>query len=136
NSRLGDTSARCAAARKILLSAGFVRSRVALSRRDDTSGNLAPGPARGPAGGGAVFGPITLLLFIAISLLGIQQIIRAPQVLAAINPIYGFEFFMINGSRGYLVLGAVFLVVTGGEALYADIGHFGTAPIRLTWFAI
>jgi KUP system potassium uptake protein len=92
--------------------------------------------SRGTSGVGAVFGPITMLWFIAISLLGIQQIIRAPQVLAAINPIYGFEFFMINGSRGYLVLGAVFLVVTGGEALYADIGHFGTAPIRLTWFAI
>jgi len=92
--------------------------------------------SRGTTGVGAVFGPITLLWFTAISLLGIQQIIRAPQVLAAINPIYGFEFFMINGSRGYLVLGAVFLVVTGGEALYADIGHFGTAPIRLTWFAI
>ena len=57
-------------------------------------------------------------------------------MLAAINPIHGFEFFMINGWRGFVVLGAVFLVVTGGEALYADIGHFGTAPIRLTWFAV
>jgi len=92
--------------------------------------------SRGTTGVGTVFGPITLLWFIAISLLGLQQIIRAPQVLAAMNPMHGFEFFMINGSRGYLVLGAVFLVVTGGEALYADIGHFGTAPIRLTWFAI
>jgi KUP system potassium uptake protein len=92
--------------------------------------------SRGTTGVGAVFGPITMLWFIAISLLGIQQIIRAPEVLAAINPMHGFEFFMINGSRGFLVLGAVFLVVTGGEALYADIGHFGTRPIRLTWFAI
>jgi KUP system potassium uptake protein len=92
--------------------------------------------SRGTAGVGAVFGPITMLWFIAISLLGIRQIIRAPEVLAAINPMYGFEFFMINGSRGFLVLGAVFLVVTGGEALYADVGHFGTTPIRLTWFAI
>jgi KUP system potassium uptake protein len=92
--------------------------------------------SRGTTGVGTVFGPITMLWFVAISLLGVQQIIRAPEVLAAINPIHGFEFFMINGSRGYLVLGAVFLVVTGGEALYADIGHFGTAPIRLTWFAI
>jgi KUP system potassium uptake protein len=92
--------------------------------------------SRGTTGVGAVFGPITMLWFIAISLLGIQQIIRVPEVLAAINPIHGFEFFRINGSRGFLVLGAVFLVVTGGEALYADIGHFGTAPIRLTWFAI
>jgi KUP system potassium uptake protein len=92
--------------------------------------------SRGTTGVGTVFGPITMLWFITISLLGIQQIIRAPQVLAAINPIHGFQFFMINGSRGVLVLGAVFLVVTGGEALYADIGHFGTAPIRLTWFSI
>ena len=92
--------------------------------------------SRGTTGVGAVFGPITMLWFVAISLLGLQQIIRAPQVLAAINPIHGFEFFMINGSRGFMVLGAVFLVVTGGEALYADIGHFGTAPIRLTWFAV
>ena len=83
-----------------------------------------------------MFGPVTMLWFAAISLLGIQQIIRAPEVLAAINPMHGFEFFMINGSRGFVVLGAVFLVVTGGEALYADIGHFGTTPIRLTWFAV
>jgi KUP system potassium uptake protein len=92
--------------------------------------------SRGTTSVGAVFGPITMIWFVAISLLGFQQIIRAPQVLAAINPIYGFEFFMINGWRGFVVLGAVFLVVTGGEALYADIGHFGTAPIRLTWFAV
>ena len=92
--------------------------------------------SRGTTGVGTVFGPVTMLWFVAISLLGLQQIIRAPQVFAAINPIHGFEFFMINGSRGFVVLGAVFLVVTGGEALYADIGHFGTAPIRLTWFAI
>jgi KUP system potassium uptake protein len=92
--------------------------------------------SRGTTGVGTVFGPITMLWFVAISLLGFQQIIRVPEVLAAINPIHGFEFFMINGSRGFMVLGAVFLVVTGGEALYADIGHFGTAPIRLTWFAV
>jgi KUP system potassium uptake protein len=92
--------------------------------------------SRGTTGVGTVFGPITMLWFVAISLLGFQQIIRAPQVLAAINPIHGFEFFMINGWRGFVVLGAVFLVVTGGEALYADIGHFGTGPIRLTWFAV
>ena len=92
--------------------------------------------SRGTTRVGAVFGPITMIWFVAISVLGIAHIIRAPQVLAAINPIHGFEFFMINGWRGFVVLGAVFLVVTGGEALYADIGHFGTAPIRLTWFAV
>ncbi|HEX2476296.1 MAG TPA: potassium transporter Kup [Lacipirellulaceae bacterium] len=92
--------------------------------------------SRGTTGVGTVFGPITMIWFVAIGLLGLQQIIRAPEVLAAINPTHGFQFFMINGSRGFVVLGAVFLVVTGGEALYADIGHFGTAPIRLTWFAV
>jgi KUP system potassium uptake protein len=92
--------------------------------------------SRGTTRVGAVFGPVTMIWFVAISVLGIAHIIRAPQVLAAINPIHGFEFFMVNGWRGFVVLGAVFLVVTGGEALYADIGHFGTAPIRLTWFAV
>jgi len=92
--------------------------------------------SRGTTRVGAVFGPVTMVWFVAISVLGIAHIIRAPQALAAINPIHGFEFFMINGWRGFVVLGAVFLVVTGGEALYADIGHFGTAPIRLTWFAV
>lgn len=92
--------------------------------------------SRGTTGVGAVFGPITLIWFAAISLLGLRHIIHAPQVLAAINPIHAFEFFVINGSRGFVVLGAVFLVVTGGEALYADIGHFGTTPIRISWFAV
>ena len=92
--------------------------------------------SRGTTGVGSIFGPITMLWFLVITLLGIHQIIRAPEVLAAINPLHGFNFFMNNGWRGFVVLGAVFLVVTGGEALYADIGHFGTAPIRLTWFAV
>ena len=92
--------------------------------------------SRGTTGIGAVFGPITMLWFVAIGVLGVHQIIRAPEVLAAVNPMHGFEFFLNNGWRGFVVLGAVFLVVTGGEALYADIGHFGTAPIRLTWFAV
>lgn len=92
--------------------------------------------SRGTAAVGAVFGPITLLWFLCLSVLGISQIVRAPRVLAALNPLYSVEFFFNNGWTGFVVLGAVFLVVTGGEALYADIGHFGTAPVRLTWFAI
>ena len=92
--------------------------------------------SRGTTGVGKVFGPVTILWFLAISVLGIHQILRAPEVLAAINPWHGVDFFLNNGGRGFVVLGAVFLAVTGGEALYADIGHFGTAPIRLTWFAI
>ncbi|HEX4667353.1 MAG TPA: potassium transporter Kup [Chthoniobacterales bacterium] len=92
--------------------------------------------SRGTTGVGKVFGPVTVLWFLAISALGVHQILRAPGVFAAINPWYGLEFFVNNGGRGFVVLGAVFLVVTGGEALYADIGHFGTAPIRLTWFVV
>ncbi|MBA2743848.1 MAG: KUP/HAK/KT family potassium transporter, partial [Chthoniobacterales bacterium] len=85
---------------------------------------------------GRVFGPVTLLWFLVLSLLGIHQIARAPEILAAVNPLHGVAFFVNNGWVGFVVLGAVFLVVTGGEALYADIGHFGTTPIRLTWFAV
>nr|MBA3882911.1 KUP/HAK/KT family potassium transporter [Chthoniobacterales bacterium] len=85
---------------------------------------------------GKIFGPVTLLWFLVLSLLGIHQIARAPGILAAANPLHGIAFFMNNGWTGFVVLGAVFLVVTGGEALYADIGHFGTTPIRLTWFTV
>ncbi len=92
--------------------------------------------SRGTAGVGRIFGPITILWFLVLSLLGVHQIVRAPEVLAAINPSHGVDFFLRNGTQGFVVLGAVFLVVTGGEALYADIGHFGTAPIRLTWFVV
>jgi KUP system potassium uptake protein len=92
--------------------------------------------SRGTTGVGTVFGPITMLWFIAIAALGVHQIVRAPEVLGAVNPWRGVEFFASNGWRGFVVLGAVFLAVTGGEALYADIGHFGTAPIRLTWFVV
>jgi KUP system potassium uptake protein len=92
--------------------------------------------SRGTTGVGRVFGPVTILWFIAIALLGLHQIARVPEVLAAINPLQAIQFFSRNGGSGFVVLGAVFLAVTGGEALYADIGHFGTAPIRVTWFAI
>ncbi len=92
--------------------------------------------SRGTTGVGKVFGPVTLLWFVVIAILGIQQINRVPEVLSALNPLQAVQFFVNNGSRGFLVLGAVFLAITGGEALYADIGHFGTRPIRLTWFAI
>ena len=92
--------------------------------------------SRGTTGVGRVFGPVTILWFVALAILGIQQIVRVPEVLGAINPLQAFQFFTRNGGSGFVVLGAVFLVVTGGEALYADIGHFGTAPIRATWFAV
>lgn len=92
--------------------------------------------SRGTTGVGRVFGPITVLWFVAIAILGIHQIGRVPEVLGAINPLQAIQFFSRNGATGFVVLGAVFLAVTGGEALYADIGHFGTAPIRITWFAV
>jgi KUP system potassium uptake protein len=92
--------------------------------------------SRGTTGVGKVFGPVTLLWFAVIAWLGVQQIARVPEVISAINPLQAWQFFANNGSRGFVVLGAVFLAITGGEALYADIGHFGTRPIRLTWFTI
>ncbi|MGD8747300.1 MAG: potassium transporter Kup [Balneolaceae bacterium] len=92
--------------------------------------------SHGTAGVGAVFGPITLTWFITLAVLGAIQVVQHPNVLAALNPLQGFSFFIRNGWAGFLVLGSVFLVVTGGEALYADIGHFGLLPIRLTWFCV
>ncbi|MGW8264827.1 MAG: potassium transporter Kup [Longimicrobiales bacterium] len=88
---------------------------------------------RGTAGVGAVFGPVTLIWFTALAVLGLIQIWSHPSVLFAVSPHHGAAFFMRNGWRGLLVLGSVFLVVTGGEALYADMGHFGKGPIRFTW---
>lgn len=85
---------------------------------------------------GFVFGPVILVWFCSIAILGGMQIVQHPVVLKAINPYYAIEFFYQNGWRGYALLGGVFLVMTGGEALYADLGHFGIKPIRLTWFLL
>jgi KUP system potassium uptake protein len=85
---------------------------------------------------GAVFGPFTLFWFVTIAVLGVMHIAREPRVFAAVNPLHGAAFFRQNGWQGFLTLGTVFLVVTGGEALYADLGHFGKRPIRFAWFAI
>lgn len=83
---------------------------------------------------GFIFAPVILTWFLTIAWLGFLQILHNPVVLKAINPLYMIDFFYQNGWRGYFLLGGVFLVVTGGEALYADLGHFGKKPIRLTWF--
>ena len=83
---------------------------------------------------GSVFGPVTIIWFLTIAALGLAVIVRKPEILLALNPWYGLQFFIQHGTHGFVVLGVVFLVVTGGEALYADIGHFGKAPIRLAWF--
>lgn len=84
---------------------------------------------------GSIFGPVMVLWFSTIALLGLVQIFKRPDILVALNPSYAVEFFKVNGIHGFILLGVVVLVVTGGEALYADIGHFGKAPIRLGWFA-
>ena len=92
--------------------------------------------SRGTAKVGALFGPVVLIWFFTLGVLGISQIVHNPSVFEAINPAYAAQFFSDHGLKGMLVLGSVFLVVTGGEALYADMGHFGTRPIRLAWFTI
>jgi len=85
---------------------------------------------------GGLFGPIVIVWFMTIAMLGIGWIVREPVVLTAFDPRHAVTFFSANGLTGFAVLGAVFLVVTGGEALYADMGHFGKEPIRLAWFTL
>ena len=91
---------------------------------------------KGTASVGSLFGPIIFVWFSVLAILGIFEIVKNPDVLIAINPFYAIEFIIQNKLAGFLVLGAVFLVVTGAEALYADLGHFGSKPIRLTWIGI
>jgi KUP system potassium uptake protein len=91
---------------------------------------------RGTAGIGKMFGPVMILWFLVLAVLGVLWVVRVPSVLVAINPWHAVRFFVHNRGHGFLVLGAVFLVATGGEALYADMGHFGRRPIRLAWFTL
>ncbi|MEW5765693.1 MAG: potassium transporter Kup [Acidobacteriota bacterium] len=91
---------------------------------------------RGTARVGTLFGPVMTVWFLTLALLGAGAILTQPRVLLAFNPLYGMEFFARNGFHGFLILGAVFLAITGGEALYADMGHFGRRPIRLVWFLL
>lgn len=85
---------------------------------------------------GVVFGPILFIWFCVLGFIGIRHIIYNPVVLNAVNPYYAVLFFCQHGWKAYALLGGVFLVMTGGEALYADLGHFGKQPIRLTWFLL
>src|ERR1700741_1821583 len=86
---------------------------------------------------GNIFGPVMLGWFFVIALLGIYGIVRAPDVLAAVSPIYAFNFLIHQDFHiSFAILGAAFLAVTGGEGMYADMGHFGQVPIRLAWFAV
>src|SRR5439155_7864392 len=87
-------------------------------------------------GVGRAFGPIMAFWFVTIALLGIWGIARYASVLVAIDPRYGLDYLLSGGASGFLVLGGVFLCVTGAEALYADMGHFGAGPIRLAWSAV
>ena len=84
---------------------------------------------------GSIFGPIMVLWFSTLAALGVYGIIQHPIVLSAVNPVYAVEFFGHNGLAGFVVLGSVFLAATGGEALYADLGHFGHRPVQIDWFA-
>ena len=83
---------------------------------------------------GVFFGPMMLVWFGAIGVLGLAEVLRHPEVLTALNPVWGLRFFQTLGHKGFLALGAVVLAVTGAEALYADMGHFGKRPIRMAWF--
>ena len=85
---------------------------------------------------GGLFGPVMVMWFAALALLGLVWIVRAPVVLEAVDPRHAVRFFVNNGWHGFAVLGAVVLAITGGEALYADMGHFGRRPIRLAWFTL
>lgn len=92
--------------------------------------------SRGTMAVSFLFGPIAMLWFVVLAVLGLHQIIHLPEVLKALHPGYALAFFQEHGFHGMLILGAVFLVVTGGEALYADLGHFGRRPIQISWFSI
>lgn len=89
----------------------------------------------GTAKVGAVFGPLTVVWCAVLTVLGVHGIMQAPEVLLAVDPRFAVHYFVNNGMSGYLALYAIVLVSTGGEALYADLGHFGRIPIQKVWFA-
>jgi KUP system potassium uptake protein len=91
---------------------------------------------RGTAGIGRWFGPVMLVWFLTLAVMGVINIVQAPQILAALNPLHAFRFMLANRFIAFVALGAVVLAFTGAEALYADMGHFGKKPIRAAWFLI
>jgi KUP system potassium uptake protein len=91
---------------------------------------------RGTAGIGRWFGPVMLVWFTTLAVMGVIQILKAPQILAALNPLYAIHFMLDNKMIAFIALGAVVLAITGAEALYADMGHFGKKPIRAAWFMV
>ena len=92
--------------------------------------------SRGTEKVGRMFSPVMTVWFLTLSTLGLIQIVRAPQILGALNPLHGIRFLLDNGWGSAAVIGSVFLAVTGGEALYADLGHFGARPVRWAWFGL
>ena len=90
----------------------------------------------GPAEWERAFGPVMVVWFLVLGVLGARELVRAPEVLWAVNPFLGLRFLLESGWHGFVVIGSVFLVVTGAEALYADMGHFGIKPIRRAWFGL
>ncbi|HUC32694.1 MAG TPA: potassium transporter Kup [Ilumatobacteraceae bacterium] len=91
---------------------------------------------RGTGAVGRVFGPVMVVWFTVLGVLGLNQIVQHPSVLEAINPVHIVELFQAEPGKAFLALGSIFLVVTGGEALYADMGHFGRRPITLVWYGV
>jgi KUP system potassium uptake protein len=91
---------------------------------------------RGTATIGRVFGPVMVAWFTTLAVLGVVSILKWPAVMAAVNPLHGARFFASNGWHGFVILGSVVLCITGGEALYADMGHFGRKPIQVAWFFV
>jgi KUP system potassium uptake protein len=91
---------------------------------------------RGTESIGRVFGPIMIVWFLTLAVVGARQIVEYPAILGAVHPVHAVRFFAHHGWQGFAVLGSVVLVITGGEALYADMGHFGRGPIRLAWFGL
>lgn len=85
---------------------------------------------------GSLFGPITLVWFVTLAILGLHSILQTPAVLQALNPVHALEFFYAQPGRAFVVLSAVFLALTGGEALYADMGHFGARAVRVAWYGL
>src|SRR5439155_9453539 len=90
----------------------------------------------GTGGLGRLFGPVMVVWFLVVAGLGVRQIVARPSILWALSPVEGARFFAHGGWHGFRVLGSVVLAVTGGEALYADMGHFGRGPIRAAWLML
>jgi KUP system potassium uptake protein len=132
NNGEGGTLALMALARRVIGGNGFTILLLGI-----TSAALFYGvQSHGTARVASFFGPITLIWFIAIAIAGTWHVAQSPAVLAAFNPLHGISFLFSHGYTGLLTLGAVFLVVTGSEALYADLGHFGRGPIRTAWLGV